>query len=115
MAEQLALQQLRGDRRAVDRDERAAARRRPWRCSARATTSLPVPVSPVISTVASLSASRPIAFCTSRIAALRADQLLARPAVLATAGAATAATAGHAGSSALQQAARSARPIGLVR
>ena len=46
------------------------ALRRPWSCNARATSSLPVPVSPRIRTVASLSAAMPIAFCTRRIASL---------------------------------------------
>ena len=69
MAEQLALEELGRDRRAVDRHERRCRARRPCRWIARATSSLPVPVSPRISTVASLSASRPIAFCTSRIGA----------------------------------------------
>ena len=51
VAEELVLQQVVGDRRAVDRQEhlvRARARRRARR---RATSSLPVPDSPVISTV----------------------------------------------------------------
>jgi hypothetical protein len=45
VAEELALNQLRGNGRAVERHERAAAR---WlfSCSVRATSSLPVPVSP---------------------------------------------------------------------
>jgi hypothetical protein len=38
------------------------ALRRPWLCSALATISFPVPVSPSTSTVASLSAARPIVF-----------------------------------------------------
>ena len=43
--EELALDQLRGNRRAIQRDKRPAAR---WlfSCSVRATSSLPVPVSP---------------------------------------------------------------------
>ena len=43
------------------------ALRAPTRWMVRATTSLPVPVSPVINTVASLSATRPMVFCTSRM------------------------------------------------
>ena len=51
VAEQLALEQRLGQRAAVDGDERRAwrAARSSW--SARATSSLPVPLSPVISTV----------------------------------------------------------------
>ena len=41
-----------------------------WRCSARATSSLPVPLSPVTSTLASVGATRAISSWTSRIAAL---------------------------------------------
>ena len=59
MAEQLALDQLARDRRHVDRDERPAAARaeivdRP------ATSSLPVPDSPRISTVRSFGTTRVI-------------------------------------------------------
>ena len=51
VAEQLRFEQVLRDRRGVDRDERPAARGL-CLCSARATSSLPVPDSPVISTVA---------------------------------------------------------------
>ena len=54
VAEQLALEQRLGHRGAVDRDERARRARRLRWWSARATSSLPVPLSPVISTVASV-------------------------------------------------------------
>ena len=53
VAEQLALEQRADERAAVDRDERRRLARRPAKWSARATSSLPVPLSPVISTVAS--------------------------------------------------------------
>ena len=53
VAEQLALEQLLGDRGAVDRDERAFARAASLAWTWRASTSLPVPLSPVISTLAS--------------------------------------------------------------
>ena len=57
VAEQLALDQLVRDRRAVDRHELAGARReRAWR--RRAATSLPVPVSPVSSTGIDVGAAR---------------------------------------------------------
>ena len=57
VAEELALEQRLGHGRAVDRDE-GPALRRPRRWSARATSSLPVPLSPVMSTDASVSATR---------------------------------------------------------
>jgi hypothetical protein len=44
--------------------------RRPCPCSARATSSLPVPVWPRMRTVALPSAARPMVFCTRRIASL---------------------------------------------
>ena len=56
VAEQLALDQLARDRPPVERHERAVATRRSS-CSARATSSLPVPDSPVISTVTSVARS----------------------------------------------------------
>ena len=59
VAEQLALDQVRRDRAAVDREE-GAARARECSCSVCATSSLPVPVSPMISTVASVGAMRAI-------------------------------------------------------
>ena len=46
------------------------AARSEWRCSAEATSSLPVPLSPTIRTGSSVAAARPIALKTSRIAAL---------------------------------------------
>ena len=54
VAEQLGLEQRLGERGAVDRDERLARARELRSCSVRATSSLPVPLSPVISTGASL-------------------------------------------------------------
>ena len=48
VAEQLALDQVRRDRAAVDRHERALAGARLSSCSACATTSLPVPLSPMM-------------------------------------------------------------------
>ena len=67
VAEELALEQALGDRGAVDRDERPrrAARLRSW--MARATSSLPVPVSPRMSTVASVGATLPMRAKTSSI------------------------------------------------
>jgi hypothetical protein len=57
VAEQLALEQVGRQRRAVDRAERPGGRgEQP--CSARATSSLPEPVSPRTSTVSSLAATR---------------------------------------------------------
>ena len=58
VAEQLALEQLGRQRRAIDLDERLGpcAVERWW--MARATSSLPTPLSPRISTVTSLSATR---------------------------------------------------------
>ena len=49
---------------------KGAPRRLPCSWMARATSSLPVPVSPVTSTVASLSTRRPMVFCTWRRASL---------------------------------------------
>jgi uncharacterized protein YoaH (UPF0181 family) len=57
VAEELAFEQVLRDRRGVDGDERTAARGL-CLCSARATSSLPVPLSPVISTVTLLWLSR---------------------------------------------------------
>ena len=56
VAEQLRLEQRLRERRAVDGDERLARARVLRSCSVRATSSLPVPLSPVISTGASLCA-----------------------------------------------------------
>ena len=53
VAEQLGLEELLGQRRAVDRDERLSARAASPGGSRRETTSLPVPDSPVMSTVVS--------------------------------------------------------------
>ena len=58
VAEQLALDELGRDRGAVDLDERAVARGRCWAWRWRATSSLPVPGSPVMSTRASVGATR---------------------------------------------------------
>ena len=74
VAEQLALEQRLGHRGAVDRDERAGRCRLRW-WIARATSSLPVPLSPVISTVASVSATRSMRSYTFCIGAARADHL----------------------------------------
>ena len=79
VAEELALEQLARDRRAVHRDERAARRARSPAWIARATSSLPVPLSPVISTVdVAARATRPIVLKISCSAAAPADQPLAR-------------------------------------
>ena len=59
MAEQLALQQVLGQGRAVDRDQRPRRGSRDAWWMARATSSLPVPVSPSISTVLLVSAMLP--------------------------------------------------------
>ena len=69
-AEQLRLEQLGRQRRAVDLDERAARAAATRRGCARATSSLPVPLSPRISTVTSVSATRSISSRTSRICSL---------------------------------------------
>ena len=58
VAEELALEEALGHRGAVDGDEGALARRRLRSWIARATSSLPVPLSPVTSTVASDRATR---------------------------------------------------------
>ena len=58
VAEQLALEQRLGHRRAVDARRTGRSRRRLRAWSARATTSLPVPLSPVMSTGRSESATR---------------------------------------------------------
>ncbi len=82
--------------------------RRPWAWIARATTSLPVPVSPVISTVASLSASKPIDFCTARIPALEPTSASGSETVDGPA-------ADWAGNIRASKAARSSRPTGFAR
>ena len=78
---------------------------------ARATSSLPVPVSPVISTVASLSATRPITFCTRRIAGLAPIRVSAS----SSGAAGRAAGGGAARSIRSTRSATSSRPTGLVR
>ena len=71
--EDLALEQLLRDGGRVDRDERAAARAlRAW--MARATSSLPTPVSPVTSTGALDRATKSIAVCSVRIAGPAPDE-----------------------------------------
>ena len=57
VAEQLRLEQRLGDRAAVDRRRTARARARLCAWIARATSSLPVPLSPMISTGAAESAA----------------------------------------------------------
>ena len=57
VAEQLRLHQRLGDGGAVDLDERLAVRAASCSWSARATSSLPVPLSPVMSTVDGVSAT----------------------------------------------------------
>ena len=79
VAEQFAFQQFGRNRGGVERDEGLRARG-DSRCSARATSSLPVPVSPVISTDSGACARRPMARNSSRIAGRRADQLRRRTA-----------------------------------
>ena len=59
VAEELALEQLARDGRAVEGDERAAPARRVV-VDGLAISSLPVPLSPSMSTVASVFATRPI-------------------------------------------------------
>ena len=68
VAEQLARQQLLGQRRAVDGDERAGRGACSAACSARASTPLPVPFSPRSSTGASACAARATISSTARIA-----------------------------------------------
>jgi hypothetical protein len=60
VAEQLGLEQVLGDGGAVDGDERAAARRL-FSCTARASSSLPVPLAP--SSMTDTSAGRPARWC----------------------------------------------------
>ena len=75
MAEQLALQQAGRDGGAVELDERALARGlRSW--MARAISSLPVPVSPWISTVESVGATVSTCFSTCLQRRALADDLL---------------------------------------
>ena len=69
VAEELALDQRRRHGAAVDDDERLAARARLARCSASATRSLPVPVSPCTSTVVSAPASAARRAVSARMAA----------------------------------------------
>jgi hypothetical protein len=66
VSEELGLEELAGNRAAVDREKRTT---RPSRqaCSARAASSLPVPLSPVIRTVVSVSATFAINACTFSI------------------------------------------------
>ena len=77
VAEQRALDQLAGNRREVDGDERRVRRARDSRWMSRASSSLPVPLSPRISTVADSFAT----FCTSstmsRVLPARPDDELA--------------------------------------
>ena len=57
VAEELALEQVLGDGAAVDGDERRPARAGERRWISRAISSLPVPVSPVMSTEMSVAAT----------------------------------------------------------
>ena len=68
VAEQLGFDQLAGHGGAVQRDERAALRRGLRSCSARAISSLPVPVSPRMQTRVSLAATRSTCAMTRRMA-----------------------------------------------
>ena len=70
MPEQLALEQRFRDRAAVERDERLS-RRSELKWMARATRSLPVPDSPVISTVLLVLAIVSIILKTASIGSLR--------------------------------------------
>ena len=90
---------------------KGALARHPCVWIARATTSLPVPVSPSRSTVASLSASRPMDFCTSRMAALDPT----RSPSLAPFGGVLASAASAAGNIHPRRAFSPSRPIGLAR
>ena len=74
VAEELALGERLRDGGAVDRHERRRARAAPSAWMARATTSLPVPVSPSISTGASVRAAVRTSSRTRSIAGLRADE-----------------------------------------
>ena len=67
VAEELALHEGLRDGRAVHRDERAVAARGERAWSARATSSLPVPVSPRMVTAVSAGASRSMRSKTCRI------------------------------------------------
>ena len=78
VAEQLALEQLLGNRRAVDRDEPAAPCGRSCVCTARASSSLPVPLSPRISTDTSVGATFSIMRQTLQHRIVGGDQALER-------------------------------------
>ena len=67
MPEQLAFEQVLGDRRAVDRDERAALRGRSPRAGPRASSSLPVPLAPSSMTETLVLATRSIVRATRTI------------------------------------------------
>ena len=60
VSEEVGLEQIRRQVAGVDRDERACPTRAECRWNARATSSLPVPLSPWMSTVARLGAAREI-------------------------------------------------------
>ena len=75
VAEELALQQLLGQGGAVDGHQRAAPGRRRCKWIAWATSSLPVPVSPVTSTVQVDEATRATRSKTSIIRGLRPSRL----------------------------------------
>ena len=75
VAEELALDERRGDRGAVDPHERRPLRGLRW-CSARASSSLPVPVSPSRSTAASVGATCATCASTWRMARLWPDDLV---------------------------------------
>ena len=79
VAEQLALEQRLGHGRAVDGHEGPVARAGCGACSARATSSLPVPLSPVISTDGvRVSATRSMRSYTCCIGRALAEQLVGR-------------------------------------
>jgi hypothetical protein len=107
VAEQLRLHQVARDGRAVEPHEGPAARGE-WRWMAAATSSLPVPDSPVISTRASVGATRSISSRTASIAALRPPSRSSPPAPRAARGSARAPGAAPAPS-----AASAARPRGV--
>ena len=70
VAEELVLQQVVRDRRAVDRQEQPRPASGPGACRARATSSLPVPDSPVIRTLLRVGPTLRISVLTACIAGL---------------------------------------------
>ena len=86
VAEELALDELARDGRAVDLDERVVRRAGERRWMARAMSSLPVPLSPVMSTDALVGATFSISWKMRCIGGAAADHLVALELLLGDAG-----------------------------